>query len=88
MAGLLLTQDERFIAFEIDTDEAHHIVKSVQMWTDVTHEQNCSEHNRGIGAGHGALAIRVLRELNACSGRGDPSDDSATLRHPDSLGIA
>ena len=59
--GVLLTQDERFIRFEIDTDPS---VK-VYQWEDVTATQNLSEHNRGTGIGDGALAIRILRDLNA-----------------------
>ena len=62
--GLLLTQDERFISFEIDTDPDHRLVVSVEMWKDVTSEQNLSFRNRGAGAGYGALAVKVLRELN------------------------
>ena len=63
--GLLLTQDERFIDFAIDTDETHAVVESVETWKDVTAAQNTSLRNRGFGAGPGAIAIKVLRALNA-----------------------
>lgn len=63
--GLLLTQDERFVYFAIDTDKTHRVVESVEAWEDVTTTQNASLHNRGIGAGCGAIAIKVLRALNS-----------------------
>ncbi len=59
--GELVTQDHRFIAFEIDTTGEVR----VEQWEDVTGDQNFNEHNRGTGIGRGALALRVLRELNA-----------------------
>lgn len=62
--GTLLTSNERFIEFEIETDETHSKVESVEAWRDVTDAQNLSAHNRGIGVGTGALAIQVLREIN------------------------
>jgi hypothetical protein len=62
--GVLLSQDERFIRFEIDTDSGHRRVESIDLWEDVTAEQNLSLHNRGTGVGRGALAIKILRELN------------------------
>lgn len=63
--GLLLTQDERFVDFAIDTDETHEVVESVEVWSDVTAAQNMNQRNRGIGAGRGAIAIKVLRVLNS-----------------------
>lgn len=62
--GVLLSQDERFIHFEIDTDPDHRRIERIEMWEDVTDEQNMSTHNRGVGVGRGALALRVLRSLN------------------------
>jgi len=59
--GELVTHDHRFIAFEIDTTGE----VQVEQWEDVTGVQNFNEHNRGIGVGRGALALRVLCELNA-----------------------
>lgn len=59
--GNLVTQDQRFIAFELDaTDEVR-----VEQWEDVTSTLNFSEHNKGIGVGYGALALKILRELSA-----------------------
>lgn len=66
--GVLLTQSERFIKFELDTDEHHRVVVEAETWCDVTERQNLSRHNRGIGAGEGALAIKVLREFNETGG--------------------
>lgn len=63
--GMLLTKSERFIEFEIETDESHSLVELVESWRDVSESQNLGEHNRGIGVGQGALAIKVLREVNA-----------------------
>ena len=63
--GLLLTQDEKFVYFEVDTDERHERLERVECWDDVSEKQNMNIHNRGIGAGRGALALKVLHELNA-----------------------
>lgn len=57
-------QNRRFISFEIDADD-HRL--QVDEWLDVTHRQNLCRHNRGIGIGHGALAMDVLQALNASS---------------------
>lgn len=62
--GRLLSQHERFIAFEIDTDQSHRVIENVDSWTDVTADQNMSLHNPGTGMGHGAIALKVLRGLN------------------------
>jgi len=66
--GLVLDQDERFIRFEIDTVGD----LTVDEWKDVTASQNCNEHNRGIGVGDGALALRILHELNEAESK--PAD--------------
>lgn len=75
LSGLLLTDAGRFIEFEIDTDASHTKVESVDLWDDVTDQQNLSSHNRGTGVGRGALAIKVLHELNS----DDTELSSATL---------
>ncbi|WP_150427886.1 hypothetical protein [Dechloromonas sp. CZR5] len=61
MFGVLLTQNERFIEFEIDNGDSE---PEVYEWRDVTDSQNLGKHNRGIGVGAGALAIQVLHALN------------------------
>ena len=61
--GSLFSQDERFIRFAIDTDPLQEQLCSVEEWCDVTNEVNFSEHNRGIGAGFGAMMIRIRRQL-------------------------
>lgn len=63
--GLLLTSGRRFIVFEIDSDENHLFAEKVDVWRDVTVEQNLSLHNAGTGAGFGALALKVLNEIEA-----------------------
>jgi hypothetical protein len=60
--GVLLTKEERFVKFEIDTEQSE---PEVYEWRDITASQNLSEHNRGIGVGDGALAIQVLHALDA-----------------------
>ncbi|AKJ30142.1 hypothetical protein AAW51_3451 [Caldimonas brevitalea] len=65
--GLLLTAGGRFIEFEIDTNPTHDRIESVELWKDVTGEQNLSQHNRGTGWGRAALALKVLGELNAAA---------------------
>lgn len=61
--GQLLTQDERFIDFEMDTDAAHQQVETVECWQDVTSSLNHSTRNRGTGQGFAAIARQVRREL-------------------------
>lgn len=63
--GLLLTQADRFIAFELDTDSAHQQVHSVDRWEDVSAHQDDSTHNRGTGKGFAAIARQVKCELLA-----------------------
>jgi len=63
--GLLLTQEERFIDFAIDSEGDS---AQLETWNDVSSQQNLCEHNRGTGMGYGALAVRILRELNAGNG--------------------
>lgn len=61
--GLLLTQTERFIAFEIDTDSTHCEVLTVDRWEDVSAEQDYSVSRRGVKKGYAAIALEVRREL-------------------------
>jgi hypothetical protein len=63
--GMLLTNSGRFIEFEIETDESHSRIELVEAWCDVTEKQNLNVQNRGTGIGTGALALKVLHELNA-----------------------
>lgn len=65
LVGTLLTSEEKFISFEIDSDKDHASVEIVEEWRDVSSEQNLSGSNPGIGVGYGALALQVLREINA-----------------------
>ena len=61
--GLLLTQEEQFIAFEIDTDSTHRYVESVSQWADVSTHQDYTPRKRGSGKGFAAIALQVRREL-------------------------
>jgi hypothetical protein len=72
--GQLLNQHERFITFEIDTDQSHCVNEHVDSWIDVTADQNMSLHNPGTGMGHGAIALKVLRALNTEVASGVPDD--------------
>ncbi|MFX1682318.1 hypothetical protein PV762_24130 [Mitsuaria sp. CC2] len=63
--GLILTADKEFIRFEIETDSSHDHIEAIEAWDNVTEQQNLSQHNRGTGWGKGALALKVLNQLNA-----------------------
>lgn len=63
--GTLVTEEGRFFDFEIETDKNHSKIESVEAWSDSTGEQDFGLHNRGTGVGAGALALKVLREVNA-----------------------
>lgn len=66
--GLLLTREEQFIRFEIESERSHCDVISIDLWEDVTAEENLNSHNRGTGIGDGAIAIRVVHEVNSKGG--------------------
>ncbi len=59
--GLLLSQDERFIKFAVDLDADP---TQPGTWKDVSNQQNLNKRNCGTGVGYGALALKILRELN------------------------
>jgi hypothetical protein len=61
--GLLLTQTERFIAFEIDTDIAYRKLQTVDRWEDISAQQDYSVSKKGIGKGFGTIALEVRRQL-------------------------
>ncbi|MGE6690794.1 hypothetical protein ACQKFE_22860 [Stutzerimonas stutzeri] len=63
LIGTALTEKGRFIDFELDTDEVHEEVNSVDLWEDITDLQNFSTHNKGKGVGYGALALSVQSKL-------------------------
>ena len=63
--GTLVTAEGRFVDFEIETDKSHSQVEDVAVWMDSTDKQDFGLHNRGTGVGAGALALTVLREINA-----------------------
>ncbi|MFS1286446.1 hypothetical protein ACLRDI_01905 [Pseudomonas piscis] len=61
--GTLLTQDEGFIDFAIETGPGHRQVESVERWEDVTANWNLALRNRGRGKGRGAIARQVRRRV-------------------------
>ncbi|WP_095100756.1 hypothetical protein [Pseudomonas sp. Irchel 3A5] len=61
--GLLLTQTDEFIAFEMDTDSTHQHVESVDQWENVSADQDYAISKRGTGKGFAAIALQVRREL-------------------------
>lgn len=61
--GRLVSQDQRFIEFEIDTVDGIQI----ECWNDVTDAYNFSQHNRGIGVGMGALVLKVFQDFDTGS---------------------
>ncbi|MFZ6643799.1 hypothetical protein ACO0LL_29010 [Undibacterium sp. TC4M20W] len=74
--GTILSQQEKFIEFEIETSQQHQLIKSIEVWLDVTAQANVHKHNRGTGRGAGAMALEIRREL--CTPAGSPSADSST----------
>ncbi|TBU72000.1 hypothetical protein DNK06_23015 [Pseudomonas daroniae] len=63
LIGTILTDKGRFVDFELDTDETHTELNSVDLWDDITDLQNFSTHNKGKGVGYGALALSVHSKL-------------------------
>ena len=61
--GRILSSTDRFIEFELETDNAHEKTLSVEQWDDVTDDMNFSEHNKGSGVGYGAIALKVKSQL-------------------------
>lgn len=68
LMGLLLDQSGRFIEFELDATDDLSLLVELYVWKDISAEQNCSQHNRGIGVGYGALALAVQADLNRPQG--------------------
>ncbi|WP_018606354.1 hypothetical protein [Uliginosibacterium gangwonense] len=62
--GVLLDRSGTFISFEMDTDVDHVTLIELYEWKDISLEQNISLRNKGFGVGFGALALKVLHELN------------------------
>ena len=61
--GLLLTQTERFIAYELDTDITHRELETVDRWEDVSAHQDYSVTKKGTKKGYAAIALEVRRDL-------------------------
>lgn len=65
LGGMLLTADHRFFTFELELNTALTEVVSVHEFIEVTSQQNMSMTNKRTGKGFGALAVTVLRAVNA-----------------------
>ena len=61
--GRILSSTDRFIEFELETDSTHEKILSIEQWDDITENINFSEHNKGSGAGYGAIALKVKKQL-------------------------
>ncbi|MFZ6733724.1 hypothetical protein ACO0LG_17485 [Undibacterium sp. Ji42W] len=80
LMGTILSQQEKFIEFEIETSQQHQLINSIEVWLDVIAQTNVHEHNRGTGRGAGAMALEIRREL--CTPAGLPPADSSTTECP------
>ena len=63
--GVLLDQNQQIIEFSLDSNSTLTVLVQLYQWDNVTHLQNFSQHNRGVGIGNGAMAIEIQTELNA-----------------------
>jgi hypothetical protein len=64
LGGILLTKDQRFFSFELETNPELTEVVFVHDFTEITAQQNMSCRNKGASMGFGALAVAVLRKLD------------------------
>ena len=62
--GSWLTQDHRFIEYEVFLDSNDESVTSIEEWKDITDSVEISSHRQGTGKTHGLLCIEVLTEIN------------------------
>ncbi|MBC7209378.1 MAG: hypothetical protein H5U33_02645, partial [Pseudomonas sp.] len=63
LTGSLLTDTERFIDFELETDSSYCQLLSIECWEDVTAQHDHGLHNRGTGKGYATIALETRREL-------------------------
>ena len=61
VTGILVTQDGRFIDFDLSCDRSGKVVEDLHNWEDVTDSQNLSAHNAGFGKSRSCIALEVLR---------------------------
>lgn len=66
VSGTLLTQEKRFIAFDLSTNEDHSDLDGSghHTWNDVSTEIPVSRHLRGTGISNGAWALEIQAEIN------------------------
>jgi hypothetical protein len=61
ICGLVLTQDGRFMNFDLDCTADGREVVEVHEWADDTARQNLDARNPGFGKGVGRVALELLR---------------------------
>ncbi|UQY34331.1 hypothetical protein K8U54_21900 [Pseudomonas fulva] len=66
VSGMLLTQEHRFIEFDLPTNEDHSALdgSAKVIWLDVSARICTSRHLRGTGISEGALALEIQAALN------------------------
>lgn len=66
VSGVLLTQEHRFIEFDLPTNEDHSALddSAKVIWLDVSARTSVSRHLRGTGVSEGALALDIQSALN------------------------
>ncbi len=62
--GIVVTEDERFIKFEMDLSADRENLKELYLWNDITNRIEVNSSVRGIGATWGYLALKALSKLN------------------------
>ncbi|AQZ34161.1 hypothetical protein BHQ29_13255 [Pseudomonas sp. LPH1] len=66
VSGTVLTQEQRFVEFDLDTNEDYSTLDAIgrNLWCDVTEQTSTSRHERGIGVSDGAWALEIQAQLN------------------------
>ncbi|MCP4606363.1 MAG: hypothetical protein GY847_38605 [Proteobacteria bacterium] len=62
--GIWLTQNKRFISFEIFLDENDARIDEIEEWADITDATEVSDHKKGIKKTFGALCMEIFDEAN------------------------
>lgn len=63
--GTFVTEEGRFIDFDIDVTQANDAIVAINEFRDVTHTLDICGRKPGVGATKPFLALEVLRELNS-----------------------
>jgi len=62
--GIIVTEDKRFIKFQMDLTDDRETLKELYLWNDITNRIEVNSSARGIGATWGYLALKTLCKLN------------------------